>query len=196
MSATKSRLQFSSVQFSHSVMSNSLRPHGLYSPWNSPGQNAGVGSLSLLQGIFQTQELNPGLLHCRWILYQLTYQFSSVQSLSRVRLSATPWTAACQASLSITNSRSLLKFMSIESVMPPNHLIFCCPLLLPPSIFPSIRVFSNESPGLGDTIPLPVSHHKRGQKQHFSCFSLSLSHTHIFNFESIITSSNKGLSGF
>ena len=196
MSATKSRLQFSSVQFSHSVMSNSLRPHGLYSPWNSPGQNAGVGSLSLLQGIFQTQELNPGLLHCRWILYQLTYQFSSVQSLSRVRLSATPWTAACQASLSITNSWSLLKFMSIESVMPPNHLIFCCPLLLPPSIFPSIRVFSNESPGLGDTIPLPVSHHKRGQKQHFSCFSLSLSHTHIFNFESIITSSNKGLSGF
>ena len=177
-------------------MSNSLRPHGLYSPWNSPGQNAGVGSLSLLQGIFQTQELNPGLLHCRWILYQLTYQFSSVQSLSRVRLSATPWTAACQASLSITNSWSLLKFMSIESVMPPNHLIFCCPLLLPPSIFPSIRVFSNESPGLGDTIPLPVSHHKRGQKQHFSCFSLSLSHTHIFNFESIITSSNKGLSGF
>ena len=93
-------------------MSDSLRPHGLYSPWNPPGQNPAVGSLSLLQGIFQTQELNPGLLHCRWILYQLTYQFSSVQSLSRVRLSATPWTAACQASLSITNSRSLLKFMS------------------------------------------------------------------------------------
>ena len=72
-------------------------------------------------------------------------QFSSVQSLSRIRLFATPWTAACQASLSITNSRSLLKLMSIESVMPSNHLILCHPLLLLPSIFPSIRVFSNES---------------------------------------------------
>ena len=57
----------------------------------------------------------------------------------------TPWTAACQASLSITNSRSLLKLMPIESVMPSNHCILCCPLLLRPSIFPSIRVFSNES---------------------------------------------------
>ena len=72
-------------------------------------------------------------------------QFTSVQSLSRVWLFLTPWTAACQASLSITNSRSLLKLVSIESVMPFNHLIFCHPLLLPPSIFPSIRVFSNES---------------------------------------------------
>ena len=70
---------------------------------------------------------------------------SSVQSLSRVRLFATPWTAACQASLSITNSRSLLKLMSIELVMPSNHLILCRPLLLLPSIFPSIRVFSSES---------------------------------------------------
>ena len=69
----------------------------------------------------------------------------SVQSLSRVRLFATPWIAACQASLSITNSQSLLKLMSIESVMPSNHLILCHPLLLPPSIFPNIRVFSNES---------------------------------------------------
>ena len=67
-----------------------------------------------------------------------------VQSLSRVRLSATPWTAARQASLSITNSRSLLKLMSIESVMPSSRLILCRPLLLP-SVFPSIRVFSNES---------------------------------------------------
>ena len=72
--------------------------------------------------------------------------FSSVQLLNRVRLFVTPWTVARQASLSITNSRSLLKLMSIESVMPSNHLILCCPLLLPPSIFPSIRVFSNESP--------------------------------------------------
>ena len=72
-------------------------------------------------------------------------QFSSVQSLSRVQLFVTPWTAARQVSLSITNSQSLLKLKSIESVMPSNHLILCCPLLLPPSIFPSIRVFSNES---------------------------------------------------
>ena len=71
--------------------------------------------------------------------------FSSVQLLSCVRLFVTPWTAARQASLSITNSQSLLKLMSIESVMPSNHLILCYPLLLPPSIFPSIRVFSNES---------------------------------------------------
>ena len=69
----------------------------------------------------------------------------SVQSLSRVWLFATTWTAACQASLSITNSWSLPKPMCIESVMPPNHLILCHPLLLLPSIFPSIRVFSNES---------------------------------------------------
>ena len=71
--------------------------------------------------------------------------FSSVQLLSHVQLFASPWTAAHQASLSITNSRSPPKPMSIESVMPFNHLIFCCPLLLLPSIFPSIRVFSNES---------------------------------------------------
>ena len=72
-------------------------------------------------------------------------RFSSVQSLSRVQLFATPWTAACQASLSITNSRSPPKLMSIESVMPSKHLILCRPLLLPPSIFLSIRVFSSES---------------------------------------------------
>ena len=72
-------------------------------------------------------------------------QFSSVQSFSRVRLFVTPWTAARQASLSITHSRSPPKLMSIELVMPSNHLILCCPLLLLPSIFPSIRVFSNES---------------------------------------------------
>ena len=68
-----------------------------------------------------------------------------IQSLSRVRLFATPWTAARQSSLALTNSQSLLKLMSIESVMPSNHLILCCPLLLLPSIFPSVRVFSNES---------------------------------------------------
>ena len=77
--------------------------------------------------------------------FNLCNQFSSVQSLSRDRLFSTLWTAACQASMLIINSQSLLKLMSIESVMPSNHLIFCHPLLLPPSIFPSIRVFSNES---------------------------------------------------
>ena len=72
-------------------------------------------------------------------------QFSSVQSLSRVRLFVTPWIAAHQASLSITNARSLPKLMSIELVMPSSHLILCCPLLLLPPIPPSIGVFSNES---------------------------------------------------
>ena len=71
--------------------------------------------------------------------------FSSVQSLSHVRLFVTPWTAVYQASLSITSSQSLLKLMSFESVMPSNHLILCCPLLLLPTIFPRIRIFSNES---------------------------------------------------
>ena len=73
------------------------------------------------------------------------FQFSSVQSLSRIRLFVTPWTAAHQASLSITNFWSLLKLMSIELVMPSNHLILCCPLLLLPSNFASIRIFLNES---------------------------------------------------
>ena len=72
-------------------------------------------------------------------------QFCSVQLLSCVRLFATPWATVCQASLSITNSRSFLKLMSTESVMPSNHLILFRPLLLPPSIFPNFRVFSKES---------------------------------------------------
>ena len=72
-------------------------------------------------------------------------QFNSVQSLSPVQFFETPWTAAHQASLSITNSQSLLKLLSIKSMMPSNHLILCQPLLLPTSILPSIRVFSNES---------------------------------------------------
>ena len=80
------------------------------------------------------QKMEPSLL-----------RFSSVQLLSHVQLFVIPWTAACQASLSITNSQSLLKLMSIESVMPSIHLVLHCPLLLLPSIFPSIRVFSNES---------------------------------------------------
>ena len=89
-----------------------------------------------------TCSMNICFLVC---FHWLSVQFSSVQSLSRVRLFATPWTAACQASLSINNSQSPPKLMSIESVMPSNHLILCCPLLLLPSVFPSIRVFSNES---------------------------------------------------
>ena len=82
---------------SRSVVSDSVWPHGLYGPWNSPGQNTGAGSLSFLQGIFPTQGSNSGLLHCRWILCQLSHQgnpqgsISSVQSLSCVRLFATPW---------------------------------------------------------------------------------------------------------
>ena len=87
--------------------------------------------------------LSPVSLHHKW--YYSKYLISSVQSLSHVRLFATPWTAAHQASLSITNTWSLPKLMSVESVMPSNHLILCHPLLLVPSIFPSIRVFSNES---------------------------------------------------
>ena len=75
----------------------------------------------------------------------MSREINSVQLLSRVRFFATPWTVAGQASLSITNSWSSPKPMSIESVMPSNHLILCCPLLLSPSTFPSIRVFSNES---------------------------------------------------
>ena len=78
-------------------------------------------------------------------MISLYWIISSVQSLGHVWLFATPWTAACQASLSITNSQSLLKPMSIVSVMPSNHLILCHPLLLPPWIFPNIRGFSNES---------------------------------------------------
>ena len=96
------------------------------------------------------------------------YQFSSAQlRCSVVSDSATPWIAACQASLFITNSWSLLKLMSIESVMPSNHLSLCHPLLLPPSIFPSIRVFSNES-------ALRI----RWPKYRSFSFSISLSNEH------------------
>ena len=93
-----------------------------------------------LAGRFFTTEL-PGELIKYMFIYKIC--ISSVQSLGRVQLFVTPWTTACQASLSIANSQSLLKLMSIELVMPSNHLIFCRPLLLPPSIFLSIRVFSN-----------------------------------------------------
>jgi len=89
--------------------------------------------------------LEPRIIGSNSGCWRLNTQFSSVQLLSHVWLFVTPWTTAHQASLSITNSRSLLKLISIESVMPSNNLILCRPLLLLPSIFPSIRVFSNES---------------------------------------------------
>ena len=106
---------------------------------NNPRWNTFAGTLA--QGFLQITAsssfpTNPN---------PLFFQFSSDQLLSRVRLFATPWVTACQASLSITNSRSSPKLMCIESVMPSNHLIICHPLLLLPSIPPSIRVFSNES---------------------------------------------------
>ena len=90
-----------------------------------------------------TKDLLSKALHIRKRPSFPLSQFSSVQLLSRVQLFVTPWTGACQASLFITNAQSLLKLMSIESVMPSSHLILCRPLLLPP-ILPSIRVFSNE----------------------------------------------------
>ena len=97
-------------------------------------------NLGNLQNVYLFWGLNSsqGWKHC-------AYCISSVQSLSHVQLFATPWTSACLASLSITNSQSLLKLMPIESVMPYTCLIFCHPLLLLPSIFPSISVFFNES---------------------------------------------------
>ena len=88
---------------------------------------------------------NSESFKCLFSYFVLTLNMQSVQLLSRVRLFATPWTAACEAPLSITNSRNSLKLKSIKLVMPCNHLILCRPLLLMPSIFPSFRVFSNES---------------------------------------------------
>ena len=103
-----------------------LQPTKLLSPWDFPGKDTGMGHHFLLQGIFPTQGSNVGLLHCRQILYQLSYKGSPanrisqsvqlVQSLNCVRLFATPWIAARQASLSITNSQSLLRLMPIKLV--------------------------------------------------------------------------------
>ena len=130
---------------------------------------ASPASLALASGFFTTMPpekfsctiiscllsltIGPQLLNSRDLLLftsksipsSSSQSLSSVQSLSHVRLFVTPWTAARQASLSITNSRNLFKLISIELVIPSNHLILCHPLLLPPSIFPSIRVFSNKS---------------------------------------------------
>ena len=110
----------------------------LLRPWDLPGKSTGVGCHCLLCYLV-LKSINSGVgpLNPTFI--------TSVQLLSRVQLFVTPWTAAHQASLSITNSQSLLKLMSFELVKPSNHLILCRPLLLLPSIFPSIRAFSNES---------------------------------------------------
>ena len=125
-------------------------PHQAPLSMGFPGKNTGVDCHFLFQVIFLTQRLNLCLQHLlHWHTGSLPLShlgnLSSVQSLSHVQIFATPWTVARQASLSITSSQSSCKLMSIESVMPSNHLILCRPLLLLPSIFPSIRVFSNES---------------------------------------------------
>ena len=106
-----------------------------------------MGSLFLSPGDLPHTGIKPGLPHYRQSEPpgKPSIQFSSFQSFSRIWLFATPWTARCQASLSIINSWSLLKLMSIEAVMPSNHLILCRPLLLLRLIFPSIRVFSKDS---------------------------------------------------
>ena len=101
------------------------------------------GDADIENGILDTVGEGEGGVN--WESSRETYTFSSVQLLSHVQLLVTPWITAHQASLSITNSRSLLKLMPIESVMPSSHLILCPPLLLLPPIPPSIRVFSNES---------------------------------------------------
>ena len=128
---------------------------------------------------------NGPLCGCSTLFYQ--NHISSVQSLSRAQLFSTPWTAACQASLSITNFGSLLKLMSIESAMPSNHLILCRPLLLLPSNFPSIRVFSNE-----------LVLHIRWPKYWSFSFSISPSNGHSglisFGLTGWISLQSKGLS--
>ena len=149
------------AMLSCSVVSNSVQPHGLQPtsllcswgfsrqeywsglPCPPPGDLPNPG-IKLRSPVLQVDSLlteSPEKL-CMCIY---KWDISSVQSLSHVQLFVTPWTTACQASLSITNSRSPPKPMSIESVMPSNHLILCHPLLLLPSIFPSIRVFANKS---------------------------------------------------
>ena len=136
-------LIISSVQSSHSVVSNSLPPHGLQHampPCPSPTPRVYSNPCPVSQWCHPTT--SPSVVPFSSRLQSFP---ALVQSLSRVWFFATPWIPACQASLSITNSRSSLRLTSIESVMPSNCLILCRPLLLLPSIFPSIGVFSNES---------------------------------------------------
>ena len=130
-----------------SKCSHSLPQHSATFPWLATGHMFGT-SYSTNQLVFHCLFWSPGrgtsLGQLSFCFRQLV-QFSSVQSLSRVRLFVTPWTVTRQASLSITNSQSLLKFMSIESMMPSNLLILTHPLLFLTSIFPSVSVFFNES---------------------------------------------------
>ena len=118
-----------------------------FSPHVTHDSNPASPSLLKMRG-FQKASARDRARIQTWVnreyLSIISFLFANIQSLSQVRLFETPWTAAHQASLSFTISQSLLKLLSIESVMPPNHLIVCHPLLLLPSIFPSIRVFSNE----------------------------------------------------
>ena len=135
MDCIESKSFCSSVQFSSSVVSD------FATPWTAACQS----SLSITNSRRPPKPSKYLVIIHSGSFYSeaVSVQFSSVTR--HVQLFETPWTAACQSSLSITNSQSLLKLMSIELVMPSNHLIFCHPLLLLPSIFPSIRVFSNES---------------------------------------------------
>ena len=119
-------------------------PTRLLRPWDFPGKNTGVGCHFLLQEIFLTQGLNPGLLHCRQTLYHLSHR-EVVQTLSRVQLFVTPCTAAHQVSLSFTISHSLLRLMSIESMMLSNHFALFRPLLLLPQPFPASSLESNKN---------------------------------------------------
>ena len=171
----------SAVCYIASVISNSLRPHGLQPtrllcPWDCPGKNTGVGCHALLQGIFQTQGSNPCVLHLlHWQEGSLplalprkpytVFQFSSVQSHSHLRLFATPWTAARQAGLSITSSQSLLKLMSIDSVVPSNHLILCRPHSSRLQSFPASgsfqmsQLFPSALPILATVLEFRLQHH-------------------------------------
>ena len=135
-----------------------INPSNCSAFWRDPA-NGLLNGANCLNPLFKVPYyLNylSNLISCSFPYHSLLNQFSSVQSLSRVWLFATPWTVAHQASLSITNSWSLLKLMSIKLVMPSNHLILCRHLLLLPSIFPSIRVFSNQSVLLNSQAEIPA----------------------------------------
>ena len=121
---------------SRSVVSDSLWPRGLYSPWNSPGQNTGVGSLALLHGDLPNPVIKP---RSPELQADSSPAEASVQASSVARSCTTLCDSMDCSRPSLTNSCSLLKLMSIELVVPSNHLILCCPLILPHSIFPSIR---------------------------------------------------------
>ena len=145
-------------------MSEFLQPHELLPsrllcPWDSPGKNTGVGCHALLQGIFPTRGLSLDLQHCRQILYHLSNRETNGLYTAPVPRRELQFNSVAQSCLTLCDPMDcstpvfpvhhqllgLLKLLSMESVMQSNHLILCCPLLLLPSIFPSIRVFSSES---------------------------------------------------